>query len=72
MAFTNLDSLLVRKVEKEITDRLDELRDQLINGNAADMADYRFRCGQARALRDMQSWLRAAYRQEMGLEDKAS
>ncbi len=67
MAFSAIDTEILRLIEHDIGDRLEALQGQIAGGRCGDFADYRYRCGQVRALLDILQWAKEANRKALGL-----
>jgi hypothetical protein len=66
----NLDLQLYTELERELGDALEKHATELIHGRAADYADYRYRVGQLKGLRDALVIASEANKRVIGVEDK--
>jgi hypothetical protein len=60
MSFSSADTLILKLINDAIEDRIGQVTIALLNNSCADMADYRFRTGQLKALSDMRAWTEEA------------
>jgi hypothetical protein len=67
VSFSIVDGEFYVLMIENIDSRLEALSFQIANGNCGDFADYKHRCGQVKALRDMRAWALEANRKANGL-----
>jgi hypothetical protein len=65
----NLDLQLYQFIEKEIGEHLEKHAAELVTGRAVDYADYKFRIGQLKGLRDALAIAERANRRAIGLDE---
>jgi hypothetical protein len=66
----NLDLRLYQELEQAIGEMLEQHAAELVMGKAVDWADYRFRSGYMKALRDALSVARDVQARVLGVEEK--
>jgi hypothetical protein len=66
----NLDLRLYQLIEKELGEHLEKHAAEIITGKPIDWADYRYRVGILKGLRDALAIAEEANRRAIGLEDK--
>jgi hypothetical protein len=66
----NLDLEFFQMLEKELGEMLERQAAELIASRAIDWADYKFRTGYVKALRDVLEVAREANRRAIGVDDK--
>lgn len=65
----NLDLNFYTELEKEFGEMLERHASEIVAGKATDWADYRFRTGYLKALRDALSVAREVQARVLGIED---
>ena len=65
----NLDLRFFTELEKEIGDMLERHAAELVTGKATDWADYKYRSGYMKALRDVLEAAREANKRVIGIDD---
>ncbi len=66
----NLDLRLYKEIETEIGEMLERHAAELVSGRSTDWADYRFRTGYMKALRDVLEVAREANKRVIGVENE--
>lgn len=66
----NLDLRLFNEIEQEFGEMLERHAAELVTGKAVDWADYKFRAGYMKALRDALAVAREAQSRVLGVEHK--
>jgi len=66
----NLDLRLFKEIEQQIGEQLEHHAAELVNGKPTDWADYRYRYGRIKGLRDALEVAREAQARVLGVEDK--
>jgi hypothetical protein len=66
----NLDLRLYTELERELGDIVEKHATELVLGRATDYADYRYRVGQLKGLREALAIASEANKRVIGVEDK--
>jgi hypothetical protein len=66
----NLDLRLYQEIEKDIGEMLERQAAEIVSGRATDWADYKYRTGYIKSLRDALSAVRDAQSRVLGVHDK--
>jgi hypothetical protein len=66
----NLDLRLYQELERILGEQLEHHASELVNGKPVDWADYRYRYGKIRGIRDALDAAREAQARVLGVEDK--
>ena len=66
----NLDLRLYQEIEKDIGEMLERQAAEIVSGRATDWADYKYRTGYMKALRDALVVARDAQSRVLGVHDK--
>lgn len=64
----NLDLRLYKEIEQEFGEMLERQAAEIVTGRAADWADYKFRTGYLKALRDALEVAREANKRVIGVD----